>query len=106
MISGTDLLMADRTDSIQAAATLSELAMAAEQFQTQQLVSQYPDQPKVSVQTEMFYLLNAYMYPSRRPKIMFCAIKSLFKGSCSNFAYFSVQMGHIFLPSLKMLSSK
>ena len=38
---------------------------------------------------------------------MLCAIKSLLlNGSCSNFEYFSLKMVHIFLPSLKTLSSK
>ena len=46
-------------------------------------------------------------YPSGRQKIMFCAIKSvLFSGSCSRFERFSLKTGHIFLPSLKTLSSK
>ena len=38
---------------------------------------------------------------------MFCAIKSfILNGSCSYFEYFSLQIGHIFLLSLKTLSSK
>ena len=46
-------------------------------------------------------------YPSCRQKITFCAIKSLIlNGSCSNFEHFSLKIGHIFLPSLKTLSSK
>ena len=47
------------------------------------------------------------MYPSGWHEIKFCAIKSLIlNGSCSNFEYFSLKMGLIFVPSLKTLSSK
>ena len=47
------------------------------------------------------------MYPSSRQKITFCALKSLiFNGSCSNFEHFNLKTGHIFLQSLKTLSSK
>ena len=42
-----------------------------------------------------------------REKITFRAIKSLiFNGSCSNFEYMSLEMGHIFLQSLNTISSK
>ena len=47
------------------------------------------------------------LYPADRQKVMFCAIIPLiFDGSCSNVEHFSSKIGHIFLPSLKTLSSK
>ena len=44
---------------------------------------------------------------SSRHQITFCAITSLiFNGSCSSFKHLGLKLGHIFLPSLKILSSK
>ena len=51
-------------------------------------------------------MINEHMQSSRQ-KITFCAITSLiFNGYCSSFKHLGLKLGHIFLPSLKILSSK
>ena len=61
----------------------------------------------ISFGRDRFQLESILLHPSGRQEIKFCAIKSLIlNGYCSNFEYFSLKISHIFLPSLKTLSSK
>ena len=47
------------------------------------------------------------LFSSGRLKVMLCVVKSfLFNGSCSNFEHLILKIGHIFVPSLEILSSK